>query len=79
MVQTIYNTIKDPHRYAVHGSDTTMILIAASLPGQQNLQTLIILAQYNCPITCQKCVKSSQKKEKIYKPFNQSSSIFNVV
>ena len=26
--------IKDPHRYVVQGSDTTMITIAASLPGQ---------------------------------------------
>ena len=28
------NAIKDPHRYAVQGSDTTMMPIAASLPGQ---------------------------------------------
>ena len=26
--------IKDPHVYAVQGSDTTMLPIAASLPGQ---------------------------------------------
>ena len=30
-----HNTIKDPHRYAVQGSDTTVITKAASLPGQQ--------------------------------------------
>ena len=29
-----YSTIKDPNRYVVQGSDTTMITIAASLPGQ---------------------------------------------
>ena len=29
-----HNAIKAPHRYAVQGSDTTMMLIAASLPGQ---------------------------------------------
>ena len=28
------NAIKDPHRYAVQGSDTTMVPIAVSLPGQ---------------------------------------------
>ena len=28
------NTIKDPHRYVVQGSDTTMMTRAASLPGQ---------------------------------------------
>ena len=28
--------MKDPHRYNVQGSDTTMMTIAASLPGQQN-------------------------------------------
>ena len=31
----IYNVIKVAHRYAVQGSDTTMITIAASLPGQK--------------------------------------------
>ena len=30
----IYNAIKDAHRYAVQVSDTTMLPIAASLPGQ---------------------------------------------
>ena len=30
-----YNTIKDPHRYAVQGSDTTMMTRAASLFGQK--------------------------------------------
>ena len=30
-----YNTIKDPHWYNVQGSDTTMMPIAASLPGQK--------------------------------------------
>ena len=34
---TIYNTIKDPHRYDVQGSDTTM-LTNASLPGQKKGQ-----------------------------------------
>ena len=34
---TIYNTIKDPHWYAVQGSDTTMLPIAASLFGQKAL------------------------------------------
>ena len=29
-----YNIIKDPHRYVVQGSDTTMMTRAASLPGQ---------------------------------------------
>ena len=29
-----YNAIKAPQRYAVQGSDTTMMLIAASLPEQ---------------------------------------------
>ena len=28
------NTIKDPHRYVVQESDTTMMTGAASLPGQ---------------------------------------------
>ena len=28
------NIIKDPHWYVVQGSDTTMMPIAASLPGQ---------------------------------------------
>ena len=28
------NVIKAPHRYAVQVSDTTMLTIAASLPGQ---------------------------------------------
>ena len=28
------NAMKAPHWYAVQGSDTTMMLIAASLPGQ---------------------------------------------
>ena len=30
-----YNVIKDPHWYAVQGSDTTIMPIAASLPGQK--------------------------------------------
>ena len=30
-----HNTIKDPHRYAVQGSDTTMMPMAASLFGQK--------------------------------------------
>ena len=30
----IYNAIKDPHRYVVQVSDTTMLPNAASLPGQ---------------------------------------------
>ena len=34
---SIYNTIKDPQWYVVQGSDTTMMPIAASLPGQQFL------------------------------------------
>jgi len=29
------NVIKDPHRYAVQVSDTTLLLMVASLPGQQ--------------------------------------------
>ena len=29
-----YNVIKDSHWYAVQGSDTTMMPIAASLPAQ---------------------------------------------
>ena len=29
-----YNAIKFAHWYVVHGSDTTMMTIAASLPGQ---------------------------------------------
>ena len=29
------NVIKDPHRYVVQGSDTTMMTMVASLPGQQ--------------------------------------------
>ena len=29
-----YNAIKVPHRYAVQESDTTMMTMAASLPGQ---------------------------------------------
>ena len=29
------NTIKAPHRYAVQVSDTTMMPMAATLPGQQ--------------------------------------------
>ncbi|MBC7687890.1 MAG: hypothetical protein H7211_06890 [Aquabacterium sp.] len=29
------NAIKAPHRYAVEGSDTTVMPIAASLPGQK--------------------------------------------
>ena len=29
-----YNAIKDPQWYTVQGSDTTMLTIAASLPGQ---------------------------------------------
>ena len=29
-----YNAIREPHRYAVQGSDTTMMTIAASLSGQ---------------------------------------------
>ena len=34
-VQTLFhNAIKDPQWYAVQGSDTTMMPIAASLPGQ---------------------------------------------
>ena len=37
-IQTIiYNTIKDPHRYDVKVSDTTMITIAVSLPGQKRI------------------------------------------
>ena len=31
----LHNTIKDPHWYAVQGSDTTMMPRAASLPGQK--------------------------------------------
>ena len=30
----MHNVIKAAHRYAVQGSDTTMMTIAASLPGQ---------------------------------------------
>ena len=30
-----YNTIKAPHRYAVKGSDTTMLPLAASSPGHK--------------------------------------------
>jgi len=30
-----HNAIKDPHWYAVQGSDTTKMLVAASLPGQK--------------------------------------------
>ena len=33
----LYNTIKDPHRYEVQVSDTTMITIAVSLPGQKRI------------------------------------------
>ena len=29
-----HNAMKAPHRYAVQGSDTTMLPKAASLPGQ---------------------------------------------
>ena len=31
----IYNVMKDSHRYDLQGSDTTMMPMAASLPGQQ--------------------------------------------
>ena len=34
ILNIIYNTIKDPHRYNVQGSDTTMMTKAASLIGQ---------------------------------------------
>ena len=34
------NAIKDPQWYAVQGSDTTMLTIAASLPGQQSATIL---------------------------------------
>jgi len=30
----VCSAIKAPHRYAVQGSDTTMLLIAVALPGQ---------------------------------------------
>ena len=33
-MQVIYNAMKDPHWYVVQVSDTTMLTIAASLPGQ---------------------------------------------
>ncbi len=33
--------MKDPHRYDVQGSDTTMMPIAASLPGQQKQEARI--------------------------------------
>ena len=36
-IRLTYNTIKVPHRYGVQGSDTTMLPIAASLPGQKLL------------------------------------------
>ena len=39
----IYNAIKAPHRYAVQGSDTTMIPIAASLFGQKNFTFLYFI------------------------------------
>ena len=32
-VRKINNAMKDPHWYAVQGSDTTMLTMAASLPG----------------------------------------------
>ena len=38
---TIYNTIKDPHWYAVQGSDTTMLPIAASLFGQKYINSVL--------------------------------------
>ena len=31
----IHNAMKAPHRYAVQGSDTTMMPIAVALPGQK--------------------------------------------
>ena len=34
-LKIIYNTIKGPHWYAVQVSDTTMMTIAAFLPGQK--------------------------------------------
>ena len=37
MGRVFYNTIKVPHRYDVQVSDTTMMLIAACLPGQLDI------------------------------------------
>ena len=48
------NTIKDPHRYAVHGSDTTMLPRAASSPGQQNFYLLL------CPLRQKKSFNDKQ-------------------
>ena len=36
----LHNTIKDSHRFGVQGSDTTMMTMAASSFGQQNLNLL---------------------------------------
>ena len=45
----IYNTIKDPHWYAVQGSDTTMMTRAASLPGQSLLRTNFFISPSPLP------------------------------
>jgi len=34
MLLVVYNAMKDPHWYAVQESDTRMLPMAASLPGQ---------------------------------------------
>ena len=67
----IQNAIKAYHWYAVQVSDTTMLPMAASLPGQKNVRFPVKIYWHNCLVTRQSKVPITSSSFLFFESFFQ--------